>query len=103
MKTNEFLQVADYPEVFVVGDLAHFQTAAGKILPGLAPVAIQQGTRAAQNILRLIRGKSLLPFQYVDKGMMATIGRKKAIMQFAGLKVSGLVAWIAWPVIHIFI
>ena len=99
---NEFLQVPENPEVFVVGDMAHFKTVEGQVLPGLAPVAIQQGKRAAQNILRSVQQKKLLPFKYKDKGMMATIGRKKAIMQFAGLKVSGFWAWIAWLVIHIF-
>lgn len=98
---NDFLNIEGYPDVFVIGDLAHFKLKSGEILPGLAPVAIQQGESAAKNILRTISGKPSRVFEYLDKGMMATIGRKKAIMQFRGLKVSGFLAWLAWLFIHI--
>ena len=99
---NEFSNIPNNQSVFVVGDLAHFKGHENIPLPGLAPVAIQQGEWAAKNILRGLNGNAYLPFVYRDKGMMATIGRKKAIMQFKGIQVSGIVAWFAWLIIHIF-
>jgi NADH dehydrogenase len=102
VKVNETLSLNNHPEVFVIGDLAHFVLPNQQSLPGLAPVALQQGEWAALNILESVHGKPYRSFKYVDKGMMATIGRKKAIMQFRGLRVSGFVAWLAWLLIHIF-
>jgi NADH dehydrogenase len=99
---NEFLNIDSHPEVFVIGDLAHFKSSNDEILPGLAPVAMQQGQSAAKNILNAIQQKPYQPFIYLDKGMMATIGRKKAIMQFRGFKIAGFLAWLAWLLIHIF-
>ena len=96
------LHLPNQKNVFVIGDMAHFPTSDGKGLPGLAPVAMQEGKHAAKNILRAIQGLELLPFTYVDKGMMATIGRKKAIMEFKGVRASGLIAWLAWLFVHIF-
>jgi NADH:ubiquinone reductase (H+-translocating) len=95
------LSVAEHPEVFVIGDQASFKTDKGT-LPGLAPVAMQQGRHAARNVVRLLKEKQTKPFQYVDKGMMATIGRRRAIMEFKGFKASGLFAWLAWLFIHVF-
>ncbi|MNL66662.1 hypothetical protein D3C87_1911620 [compost metagenome] len=75
---------------------------AGKFLPGLAPAAIQGGKYVAPVILNEIRGKSRgNSFQYLDKGQMATIGKKKAIAQAKFLKMTGLLAWIAWLYVHI--
>jgi NADH dehydrogenase len=99
---NSFLHIENHPEVFVVGDLAHFKINDQKSLPGLAPVAIQQGEAAARNILLASQSKPYQKFQYCDKGMMATIGRKRAVMQFHGLKISGFLAWLTWLFIHIF-
>lgn len=99
---NSFLHIENHPEIFVIGDLANFKINAQESLPGLAPVALQQGEVAAKNIILATQGKAYLKFQYFDKGMMATIGRKRAIMQFHGLKISGFVAWLAWLFIHIF-
>ena len=96
------LSIPGHPEVFVIGDLAAFVHQAGHALPGLAPVAIQQGRHAAQNILRRCRGLSSTPFQYVDKGTLATIGRAAAVADFGAVKLSGFLAWIAWIFIHIF-
>ncbi len=95
------LSLKDYPEVFVVGDQASF-TEKGKILPGLAPVAIQQGHHAAKNILRLSQNKQPLPFNYWDKGQLATIGRSLAVGEFKGIKFQGFFAWVAWLLIHIY-
>ncbi len=100
---NDFLNIDNHEDVFVIGDLAHFKLKNnGLPLPGLAPVALQQGEHAAKNILRKINNLPYTPFIYLDKGMMATIGRKKAILQYKGLQVSGILAWLAWLVIHIF-
>lgn len=98
---NKNLTLETHPEAFVIGDMASFQTAKGT-LPGLAPVAMQEGRHAARNILRSIKGKPLDEFQYFDKGSMATIGRRRAVMEFRGFKASGWFAWMAWLFIHIF-
>jgi NADH:ubiquinone reductase (H+-translocating) len=90
------------PDVFVVGDLAHYKTADGKQLPGVAPVAMQQGEYVADTIDRRIRGQSpKAAFQYWDKGSMATIGRSHAVAETGMLKLSGFLAWLAWLFIHI--
>ena len=96
------LSVADHPEVFVVGDLAVLSGSNGKPLPGIAPVAIQQGEAAARNILRSIAGEPRRPFRYFDRGSMATIGRAAAVGEIRRLHVSGVVAWLAWLLVHIF-
>lgn len=102
VKVEPDLSLPGYPEVFVLGDMAHFPTPDGKGLPGLAPVAMQQGTRAAQNILASLKGQARKPFRYVDKGTMATIGRRKAVAQIGRLEVSGILAWFMWLFIHIY-
>ena len=99
--TNK-LSVESYPNLFVIGDQAHFLEASGNPLPGLAPVAIQMGAHAAKNIIRLIKNESALDFKYTDKGQMATIGRKLAVMEFKGIKARGIIAWLAWLLVHIF-
>jgi NADH dehydrogenase len=86
--------------VYVVGDLAHWETGKGP-LPMVAPVAIQQGTLAAQNIMRQIKGDDPLPFRYHDKGRMATIGRNAAVAQVAGRSFTGIIAWLLWLVVHL--
>lgn len=96
------LSIHGYPEVFVVGDLASFTHQDGKPLPGVAPVAIQQGRAAAENIVASIRSRPRRPFEYVDKGTMATVGRAAAIVQFPwGAKFDGFLAWLAWLFVHI--
>lgn len=99
---NQYLHIENHPEVFVVGDLACFSVDAHTTLPGLAPVAIQQGEAAAKNIILAVNAKPYREFHYLDKGMMATIGRKRAILQMGKIKVSGFMAWMAWLFIHIF-
>jgi NADH:ubiquinone reductase (H+-translocating) len=95
------LSVPGHPEVFVVGDLAAFTTEEGKVLPGIAPVAMQQGPAAARNIRRLVAGSPTEPFRYNDKGSLATIGRFSAVGEIFGRNVSGALAWLAWLFIHI--
>lgn len=90
------------PNVFVIGDQAHFEEEGGRVLPGLAPVAIQMGAHSAKNIIRMIKGEKAREFKYLDKGQMATIGRKLAVMEFKGLKARGTFAWLAWLFVHIY-
>jgi len=95
------LSVPGYPDAFVVGDLAALEQD-GQAVPGVAPAAMQQGTHAGKNILRAERGLPLLPFRYWDRGSFAVIGRGAAVGDALSLKMSGLLAWLAWLVIHIF-
>jgi NADH dehydrogenase len=94
------LSVPGHPNVFVVGDVAHVEQD-GVVLPGIAPVAIQEGHAAARAIVRTVRGKERCAFHYVDKGMLATIGRRRAVGIIFGLHVSGFLAWLAWAAVHI--
>jgi len=91
-------QLPGRPEVFVLGDMAALQ---GMPLPGVAPVAMQQGRYVADAIGLLLLGKELTPFSYVDKGNLATIGRAAAIADFGRFQISGWVAWMLWLFIHI--
>jgi len=95
---NDDLSLPNHPEVFVVGDVATLKTP----VPGVAPAAIQEGTHAAKNIRRLIRGQPTLPFHYFDKGSLATIGRAAAVADFGKLHISGFFAWLSWLGVHIF-
>ena len=96
------LTVPGHPEMFVIGDLAALRDKEGKPLPGVAPVAIQQGRHAARNILRASRGLPPEPFHYLDRGSLATIGRAAAVADFGWIKFSGFFAWLSWLFIHIF-
>ncbi|PYV43227.1 MAG: FAD-dependent oxidoreductase [Acidobacteria bacterium] len=96
------LTIPGHPEVFVVGDLAAFTHQTGKPLPGVCPVAIQQGRHAARNIVRASAGLPLEPFRYWDKGNLATIGRAHAVADFGRFKISGFFAWLVWLFVHIF-
>ena len=95
------LSIPGHPEVFVAGDLANLADPDGKPLPGVAQVAMQGGTHAARMIVRSIRGEPRIPFRYRDKGSMATIGRRAAVLQSARLRMKGWFAWMAWLLIHI--
>jgi NADH:ubiquinone reductase (H+-translocating) len=95
------LSIPGHPEVFVIGDLAAVRSD-GNPVPGIAPAAIQEGKHTAKNIAREVLGKSRLPFHYRDKGTMATIGRAAAVADLGRLKFTGLIAWLAWLVVHIF-
>lgn len=96
------LSLPHHPEVFVAGDQAHFAHGRGTPLPGLAPVALQQGLAIARNILHETAGLPRRPFHYRDKGQLATIGRSKAIIELGRLRFGGLFAWLAWLVVHIY-
>jgi NADH dehydrogenase len=96
------LSLRGHPEVFVIGDLAAYRDAGGVLLPGLAPVAIQEGKYVARCIINRGRGEGVEPFRYKDRGTLATIGRAAAVANFGNVRLSGLIAWIAWTFIHIF-
>jgi len=102
VKVTPELTVPGHPELFVLGDLAHATSEGNKPLPGIAPVALQQGRYAARTILADLRGQPRQPFVYRDKGQMATIGRSRAVVQTGALRLGGPLAWIAWLVIHIY-
>ena len=89
-----------HPHVFAIGDIADFETPAGP-LPGVSPVAMQQGRHVARLIARELGGDAREPFRYVDKGSMATIGRTRAVAQIGRLRLSGIVAWFAWLFVHL--
>jgi NADH dehydrogenase len=100
--TDENLEVKHYPNIWAIGDINGTKGADGRFLPMVAPVAMQQGKWVAKQILRKVAGKPLLPFKYLDKGSMATIGRHKAIVEFRGLRMTGPLAWFAWLFLHLF-
>ncbi len=96
------LSVPDHPEIFVIGDTAHCEGAGGRLLPGVAPVAKQQGAYVARLIRARLEGGDLPGFRYRDYGSVATIGRKSAVFEMGPLRVTGFAAWILWSVVHIF-
>jgi NADH:ubiquinone reductase (H+-translocating) len=96
------LQVKNYPHIFAIGDIAGFVGENGRMLPMVAPVALQQGRYVAQQIKRIAAGQALKPFKYLDKGSMATIGRHKAIVEVKNLRMTGIPAWYAWLWLHLF-
>ena len=98
---NNDLTIAGHPEVQVIGDLANFPYQTGQPLPGVSPVAMQQGRHAAHNILAMIEGRKPQRFWYWDKGSMATIGRNKAVADLNVVHFSGLPAWLVWLFVHI--
>jgi NADH dehydrogenase len=91
------LTVAGHPEVYVIGDLAHFAHQDGQPLPGVAPVAIQQG----QYVARRLQGRAPAAFRYHDKGSLAVIGRHAAVAAIGRWRLRGFVAWVAWMLLHI--
>ncbi|MBA2662202.1 MAG: NAD(P)/FAD-dependent oxidoreductase [Bradymonadaceae bacterium] len=95
------LSIPGHQEVFVIGDLAHFAHDLAEPLPGLAPVAIQQGQQAATNIGRLLAIEPTRGFRYRDRGKMATIGRAQAIAEIRGFRFSGYFAWLTWLLVHL--
>lgn len=96
------LSLKDTNNVFVIGDMASLKQENGEPVPGVSPAAMQMGEAAAKNILRDLKGEPREKFAYWDKGTMATIGRKKAIAQAAGMKFKGFIAWMMWLFLHIF-
>jgi NADH dehydrogenase len=96
------LTIPGHPEAFVAGDLAAALDDSGKQLPGLAPVAIQQGRHAARNVLQALRGQPHEPFHYAGRGRLATIGRAAAVADLGRFRFSGYFAWLTWLFVHIF-
>lgn len=102
VKVQPTLNLAAHPEVFVIGDMAYLEGyKKGEAYPMVAQVAIQQGKSAARNILEQARGRPMRPFHYFDQGTMATIGRRAAVMDAFGVRLSGRLAWFGWLFIHI--
>ena len=93
--------IPGHPEVFAIGDMAAMRDAAGVDVPGLCPAAIQEGNYVAATIRADISGKPRKPFTYIDKGTMATVGRRRAIAKVRSLELSGMIAWLAWMAIHV--
>ena len=96
------LSVPGHPEVFIAGDLAAVKMANGKMVPGLAPAAIQMGKFVGRQIKRSLAGKPRQKFHYLDKGTLATIGRSHAVADLGKLHFSGFLAWLSWLFVHLF-
>ncbi len=98
---DERLALPDYPNIHAIGDMAHYAPPGEAPLPGVAPVAMQQGKYVARLIRARLAGKEVPPFTYRDKGSLTVIGRNKAVAVFGKLRISGFPAWLAWVFIHI--
>ncbi len=96
------LSLPGHPNVFAIGDTAVFLHQGGKPLPGTSPVAMQQGRAVARSIKATLVGKGRGPFRFFDKGSMATIGRSAAVVESGWFRLNGLLAWLAWLLVHIF-
>lgn len=102
LKIDEFNRVVGFKKVFAIGDVAAKPDDNNPTgLPMIAPVAIQHGTHLAKNILREINGKAMIPFEYKDQGVMATVGRNKAVVDLPWLKMQGRIAWFIWMFLHL--
>jgi NADH dehydrogenase len=102
ISVEQNLRVNNYPHIWAIGDISGAKDKAGRFLPMVAPVAMQQARWVAKQILRANRGQALQDFKYLDKGSMATIGRHKAVVQFKGIQITGIPAWYAWLWLHLF-
>jgi NADH dehydrogenase len=98
------LTLPNHPEVFAIGDMVRIVKGDGTdmALPGLAPVAMQEGRYVARVIRNRLTSRATKPFEYVDKGNLATIGRSKAVADVKGIRINGFVAWVTWLVVHLF-
>jgi NADH dehydrogenase len=98
------LTLPGHPEVFALGDMVSVRGPDGtpEVLPGVAPVAMQQGRYVAKVVKARLRSRETQPFRYRDKGNLATIGRAAAVADLKGLKLSGFVAWVVWLTVHLF-
>ena len=96
------LTIKNHPEIFVIGDAAHVKGNDGELLPGIAPVAMQQARYAARLISKEIPAKLRKQFHYFDKGTMATIGKARAVARIRKMEFSGFIAWFLWSFVHIF-
>ena len=95
------LSIRGHPEIHVIGDLSSFTHQTGAPLPGVAPVAMQQGRYIARLIRKRLRGETVAPFHYVNKGNLATIGRNRAVADFGFLRIAGFMAWFLWVFVHL--
>jgi len=95
------LTLAGYPKIFVIGDLANYSHQTGKPLPGVAPVAMQQGQYVGRILQNRITGKSVAPFHYRDRGSMAIIGRASAVAHVGRFQFTGFIAWLMWLFVHL--
>jgi NADH dehydrogenase len=96
------MSLQGHPDIFVLGDTALALDANGKPLPGIAPVAKQQGQYLAKQLIARARGDALSPFRYRDFGTLATIGRKYAVADFGRVRLSGFIAWVLWSAAHVY-
>lgn len=96
------LTVSGYPNIFVIGDLCHFAHQDDKPLPGVAPVAMQEGDYVAKLIKKRLKGNTLAPFHYTDYGSLAVIGKHAAIVDLGFIRFTGLLAWLIWVFAHIY-
>ena len=105
LKVQPDLSLSGHPEVFAVGDVASLVDVKGQVVPGVAPAAMQMGKHVAQMLAAEIAGQRHPErrdaFAYLDKGSMATVGRSKAVAVFAGIQLSGFIAWMAWLMVHL--
>ena len=99
---NSFCSFDDYPDIFVIGDMADVKGENGKPLPGVSAVAMQEGRYVASVIIDKVKNKEIKPFKYLNKGSMATIGRKDAVAEVLGIKFTGFLGWIMWLLLHLF-
>jgi NADH dehydrogenase len=102
IKTDDISRVEGYQNIFAIGDVAAMIT--DKLpegLPGVAPVAMQQGKHLAKNLINIINGRPALPFKYFDKGTMATVGRNRAVADIGHLHFQGFFAWLLWMFVHL--
>jgi NADH dehydrogenase len=96
------LSIPGHPGIFVIGDLSSFTHQGGKPLPGVAPVAMQQGSYVARLIQRRVAGREeLAAFHYFNKGNLATVGRNRAVAEFGKLHIAGFAAWFTWVFVHL--
>ena len=102
IKVSGDYSLPGYANVFAIGDMASLEMAAGQLVPGVAPAAIQAGEHAARMILRDLEEQPRQPFVYKDKGTMATIGKSRAVGQIGRVKLTGHIAWLAWLLIHVY-
>ncbi|MDX2215377.1 MAG: NAD(P)/FAD-dependent oxidoreductase [Oculatellaceae cyanobacterium bins.114] len=96
------LSIPNHPNIFVIGDLANFIQADGKPLPGVAPVAVQEGEYVAKLIQKRLKGHTLPEFSYVNAGSLAVIGQNEAVVDLGFIKFSGIIAWLIWVFAHIY-
>lgn len=96
------LSLANYSNIFIIGDLANYSHQDDKPLPGVAPVAMQEGQYVAELIQRRLQGQAVIPFRYVDIASLAVIGRNAAVVDLRFVKFSGIFAWLIWLFVHIY-